>query len=33
MVWLDVVGTLGDPFVSLDLAMLGSAHIVSGLSC
>jgi hypothetical protein len=27
-----VVERLGDPFASLDLAMLGSAHDVSGLS-
>jgi hypothetical protein len=23
----------GEPFASLDLAILGSAHVVSGLSC
>jgi|SRR5205807_8573260 len=28
-----VVESPGDPFASLDLAMLGSAHLVSGLSC
>src|SRR5438445_1782867 len=28
-----VVERPGDPFASLDLAMLGSAHVVSGLSC
>ena len=33
LVWLEVVGTPGDPFASLDLATLGVAHVVSGLSC
>jgi len=33
LVWLEVVGTLGDPFASLDLEMLGVAQVVSGLSC
>jgi len=28
-----VVERPGDPFASLDLAVLGSAHVVSGLSC
>jgi len=28
-----VVESPGDPFASLDLAVLGSAHVVSGLSC
>jgi hypothetical protein len=28
-----VVEGPGDPFASLDLAVLGSAHVVSGLSC
>ena len=33
LVWSRVVESPGDPFASLDLAMLGSAHVVSGLSC
>src|SRR2546430_16665331 len=33
LVWSRVVETPGDPFASLDLAVLGSAHVVSGLSC
>jgi len=33
LVWLEVVGTPGDPFASFDLAMFGVAQIVSGLSC
>ena len=32
-VWSRVVEKPGDPFASLDLAVLGSAHIVPGLSC
>jgi hypothetical protein len=32
-VWSRVVESPGDPFASLDFAMLGSAHVVSGLSC
>ena len=28
-----MVESPGDPFASLDLAVLGSAHVVSGLSC
>ena len=33
LVWSRVVESPGDPFASLDLAVLGSAHVVSGLSC
>ena len=33
LVWSRVVESPGDPFASLDSAVLGSAHIVSGLSC
>src|SRR2546427_3329235 len=33
LVWSRVVERPGDPFASLDLAVLGSAHVVSGLSC
>ena len=32
-VWSRVVERPGDPFASLDLAVLGSAHVVPGLSC
>ncbi len=32
-VWSRVVESPGDPFASLDLAVPGSAHVVSGLSC
>jgi len=32
-VWSRVVERPGDPFASLDLAVLGSAHVVSGLNC
>jgi hypothetical protein len=28
-----VVGRPGDPFASFDLAVLGSAHVMFGLSC
>ena len=33
LVWSRVVERPGDPFASLDLGVLGSAHVVSGLSC
>lgn len=33
LVRLDVFGMPGNPFASLDFAMLGSAHVVVGLSC
>ncbi len=33
LVWSRVVERPGDPFASLDLAVLGSAHVMSGLSC
>ncbi len=33
LVWSRIVESPGDPFASLDLAVLGSAHVVSGLSC
>ena len=33
LVWSRVVESPGDPFASLDSAVLGSAHVVSGLSC
>ncbi len=32
-VWSQVVESPGDPFANLDLAMLGPAQVVSGLSC
>jgi len=32
-VWSRVVERPGEPFASLDLAVLGSAHVVSGLNC
>src|SRR5438876_7009494 len=32
-VWSRVVERPGDPFASTGLEMLGSAHVVSGLSC
>jgi hypothetical protein len=32
-VWSRVVERPGDPFASFDLAVVGSAHVVSGLSC
>ncbi len=33
LVWSRVVESPGDPFASLDFVVLGSAHVVSGLSC
>ena len=33
LVWSRVVESPGDPLASLDLTVLGSAHVVSGLSC